>query len=123
VATWPRIRNAGRDDNDIAGSPGLEEMVVHLTKSAFAENLNTKFWLRDPAGERVAIDLVELNDSRSSPQNEAFSLLFRGDSRQVYPQRLYSVEHDTMGAFDLFLVPVGRDEKGTFYEAVFNRLL
>jgi len=28
-----------------------------------------------------------------------------------------------MGEFELFLVPVGRDDGGTFYEAVFNRLI
>jgi len=28
-----------------------------------------------------------------------------------------------MGDFDLFLVPIGRDDTGTFYEAVFNRMI
>ena len=31
--------------------------------------------------------------------------------------------HDSIGEFELFLVPVGRDDSGTFYEAVFNRLV
>jgi hypothetical protein len=33
------------------------------------------------------------------------------------------MKHDSIGDFDLFLVPIGRDESGTFYEAVFNRLI
>jgi hypothetical protein len=36
------------------------------------------------------------------------------------PQRVYTLEHDSMGAFELFLVPVARDEKSFRYEAVFN---
>jgi hypothetical protein len=28
-----------------------------------------------------------------------------------------------MGDFSLFLVPIGQDERGTDYEAVFNRLV
>jgi hypothetical protein len=35
---------------------------------------------------------------------------------------VYGVEHDRLGTFDLFLVPVGADETGVSYEAVFNRL-
>jgi hypothetical protein len=30
------------------------------------------------------------------------------------------MEHEGMGNFDLFLVPISRDDKGSRYEAVFN---
>jgi hypothetical protein len=29
--------------------------------------------------------------------------------------------HDAIGAFDLFTVPIRRDQHGLYYEAVFNR--
>jgi hypothetical protein len=35
---------------------------------------------------------------------------------------MYRMEHDVLGALDLFLVPIARDEDGFQYEAVFNRL-
>jgi hypothetical protein len=35
-------------------------------------------------------------------------------------QQIYQVEHPTLGSFELFLVPVGPDEQGMCYEAVFN---
>jgi hypothetical protein len=54
---------------------------------------------------------------------EQFSLRFRGDRASVYPQRIYAIKHDSMGEFELFLVPVERDDSGTFYEAVFNRVI
>jgi hypothetical protein len=33
------------------------------------------------------------------------------------------MEHDEMGQFDLFLVPIRQDDQGFYYEAVFNRIL
>jgi hypothetical protein len=32
------------------------------------------------------------------------------------------VEHDNLGAFDLFLVPIGPEKERMCYQAVFNRL-
>lgn len=95
---------------------------MELSKENFAEHLNTKFWLRNGGRDGEAIDLLEVKKGVSTPKQEQFSLIFRGDRAKVFPQRLYPIEHDSMGAFDLFLVPVGRDESGTFYEAVFNQL-
>lgn len=96
---------------------------MYLTKSMFEQNLNTRFWLLDAGPEPHAMDLVELANGHSSARQEQFSLRFRGDRNQVFPQRIYPMKHDSIGAFDLFLVPIARDETGTFYEAVFNRLI
>ena len=98
-------------------------MSIHLTKTMFAENLNTRFWLLDERGQSHAMDLIELTNGHSTPGQEQFSLRFRGDRDWIFPQRIYAMKHDSMGDFDLFLVPIGRDESGTFYEAVFNRLI
>ena len=51
---------------------------------------------------------------------ERFSAFFYGSGDHVLPQRTYTLEHDVMGKFELFLVPVVRDETGFYYEAVFN---
>ncbi len=97
-------------------------MNTQLTRVMFEQNLNSRFWLRDGDGERKPLDLIELKNGRSSPPYEQFSLLFRGDKDKIHPQSIYPVEHDTIGGFDLFLVPVDRNDQGTFYQAVFNRL-
>ena len=94
-------------------------MSIYLTKTMFEQNLNTKFWLLDDRSEPYPIDLIEITNGHSSARQEQF----RGDRNQVFPQRIYPMKHDSIGDFDLFLVPVGRDETGTFYEAVFNRLI
>jgi hypothetical protein len=98
-------------------------MPVQLTKNTFEPHLNTKFWLRGEDTQMHAIDLIQLADGHSTPKQEQFSLLFRGDRNYVFPQQIFPLKHDAIGELDLFLVPVGRDETGTFYEAVFNRLV
>ena len=58
---------------------------------------------------------------RPSPEGwECFALLFVG-AGPALPQWTYQVEHATMGAFPLFLGPVGSGAAGLRYEAVFNR--
>ncbi len=96
---------------------------MYLTKETFRQNLNSRFWLTAEAAEPYAVDLVEVADGYSTPKQEQFSLRFRGDPASIYPQRIYAVKHDSIGEFELFLVPVGRDDSGTFYEAVFNRFI
>jgi hypothetical protein len=98
-------------------------MSIYLTKTMFEENLNTRFWLLDERQDPYALDLIELTNGHSTPRQEQFSLRFRGDRNWILPQQLYPMKHEAIGDFELFLVPIGRDETGTFYEAVFNRLI
>ena len=49
-----------------------------------------------------------------------FSLLFLGPASPVRPQKIYRIEHSSLGIFDLFLVPVGPQDGSMAYEAVFN---
>ena len=49
-----------------------------------------------------------------------FSLIFRSTTPVVLPQRMYRLKNQSMGALDVFLVPIGRDVGGTVYQAVFN---
>lgn len=50
----------------------------------------------------------------------SFAILFHGPVNAALPQRMYRFEHEVLGTFDLFIVPVGRDKNGFHYEAVFN---
>ncbi len=38
-------------------------------------------------------------------------------------QGTFDLEHDQIGSFALFLVPIGPDAEGMRYEAVFNRFV
>jgi hypothetical protein len=54
------------------------------------------------------------------PGYESFSLLFQGPAEPFLPQAIYPLEHAQLGAFALFLVPVGKNAAGFLYEAVLN---
>lgn len=49
-----------------------------------------------------------------------FSLIFRSGSAIVLPQQIYRLKNASLGALDIFLVPVARDKQGIVYQAVFN---
>jgi hypothetical protein len=33
------------------------------------------------------------------------------------------VEHEVLGSFELFIVPIGKDQNGVMFQALFNRLV
>jgi len=90
--------------------------------AAFLENLQSTFRLTVDASDCVELTLVEVSERKLAKRQEIFSIEFLCRSTGVMPQRIYHVEHEHMGQFDLFLVPVRKDEQGVYYEAVFNRL-
>jgi len=51
---------------------------------------------------------------------EVFSVVFRANDDAVLEQQIYRINHETLGDLDLFIVPIGADEKGMRYEAVFS---
>ena len=97
-------------------------MIENFTIQTFAELLNTNFKLRQVDGEATDAQLVEVTDCGTTPRQERFSLLFRTSLDRTPAQWLYHLEHEALGAFELFLVPVRMDAQGLYYEAIFNRL-
>jgi hypothetical protein len=99
-------------------------MLEHLTTASLSEQLNTKFRLRQVAPERVVeLELVAVDAQGDvAGQTERFSAIFRGALDQFLPQGSYAMEHEGLGGFELFIVPIRKDEAGFYYEAVFNRL-
>ena len=97
-------------------------MEASLTHENFAAQLNTNF--RVQVGEANAVDLIlsEVSELKTSPSQEQFSIVFRGPSDAYLGQGIRPFHHERMGQFDLFIVPIRQDEKGFYYEAVFNRL-
>jgi len=90
-----------------AGREG-EHFLVHRGEEAplRAELLHVTDWTRSVHGEG---------------QGGSFSLLFRLPQTPLLPQAMYTFQHEEIGTFPLFIVPVGRDAEGLQYEAVFNR--
>ena len=98
------------------------KMTEDLTREAMLANLNSKFLMPFPNGETLELELVELVDHESAPGQEQFSAFFRAPLNAPLAQGIYQLEHAEFGAFGIFLVPVGRDQRGVEYEALFNRI-
>jgi hypothetical protein len=98
-------------------------MLDSLKLNSFSEHLNTKFRFYIDADKSVDLEMVEAADRGSNPRQERFAILFRGPLDVALEQGMYKTEHDKLGSFDLFIVPVSTNQNGREYEATFNRLL
>ena len=54
------------------------------------------------------------------PRREPFSLYLLGDPSIVLPQGMYTLRSPAETLENVFIVPIGRDEQATQYEAVFS---
>jgi hypothetical protein len=98
-------------------------MAADLQHEEFLKHLNTKFRIRVSEADTIEAELTDVSERLMSPRQERFSLVFRTTNEIFLGQGQRDFEHDQMGKFGLFLVPIGRDDAGTDYEAVFNRLV
>lgn len=98
-------------------------MAADLTHEEFSRHLNTKFGIRISETQAIEAELSEISEHMISPRQKRFWIVFRTSNEFLIGQGLHRFEHDQMGAFDLFIVPIERDEEGTYYEAVFNRII
>jgi hypothetical protein len=102
-------------------------MLDALTRATFVPLLGKRFLLHDGDEKTVEIELIEAQALPVHPgrdgktfRREPFSLLFRGPKQFVLPQRIFTLEQETLGRVDIFLVPIGPDDVGQRYEAIFN---
>ena len=89
----------------------------------FESLLAQSFTLTAAAGESLALELVEvLPRAHHDPaaQRRGFSLIFRGPAQPVMPQQIQRLAHAETGELEMFLVPIGPDQQGMRYEAVFG---
>ena len=93
------------------------------TYGDFVHNLATRFSTTSVTAEPVGLTLAQVSELRTSPGQESFSIIFRGPVDRLLPQGTYTLAHDRLGAQEIFIVPIARDEQGISYEAVFNRLV
>ncbi len=96
-----------------------------MTRDDFAPHLNTTFrLLQEQTAEPLELELIDITGGRTHGQDSSsFSLYFRGGPHFRLSQHTFTLEHDALGALDLFLVPIAQDADGFRYEAVFNRPL
>lgn len=91
-----------------------------FTVATFSPRVGEEFRLHRDEGEAIPTRLVEATAAGPGVHRDQFSLVFRGPPDMVLPQQIYRIDHDEMGSFELFLVPIGPDSEGMRYEAVFT---
>lgn len=97
-------------------------MAGTLEHETFSRYLNTTFRISVGESNTIEAELNTVSDLQLSPQQERFAIVFRGPREPLLDQGTYRFEHDEMGEFILFMVPLRQDDNGTFYEACFNRM-
>jgi len=102
-------------------------VLESIDRVTFAGRVGELFRLVIDDATTIATRLIEVTpdpgaDGRSARAGgrTPFSLVFRSSPGAPLPQHIYRLHHDDLGALDLFLVPIGPDEEGMRYEAVFS---
>jgi hypothetical protein len=97
--------------------------------ATFTPHLNSSFRIHAEQGA-TDVKLIKTLDLKANQRGahrmvggECFSLTFLGFGRQSLEQQTYTVEHSSLGKFEMFLVPVHENRRGAqHYQAIFTRL-
>ena len=92
-----------------------------LTQEAFAQNLHTMFRVSADDTNQVELELAEVSELKQQKAHDQFAIVFRGPLNAFMDQGVRFFNHDKLGRFELFIVPIRQDGDGFYYEAVFNR--
>lgn len=99
-------------------------MLETFTIDTFQPRVGELFHIVVDETTRLPVKLTEVfpwgPGAAAGRDRHPFSLIFHTLPEAVYEQRMYRVENDNMEPFELFLAPIGHDERGMRYEAVFT---
>jgi hypothetical protein len=99
-------------------------MPARPTEEDFRQHEGTKFRVLVEAPEPFELELLKVQgyqpQENEGREMERYSLTFNGPAHMFLQQGTYAMEHPAMGEMQLFIVPIGRDERGFQYEVVFN---
>jgi hypothetical protein len=86
----------------------------------FTPHLDAVFDMQT-AGGVVPLKLAQVDPAGDSGRaGGAFSLIFVAPKGVRQPQAVYPVTHPSLGAMEIFLVPVGPRQDGNGYQAIFT---
>ncbi len=103
-----------------------------LTLETFSPCVKTGFRVVLDPSNFIELELLEAKSlltpgqaqsPAKGPVQESFSLVFQGPHSRFLPQRTYAFEHNQIGRFDLFIVPIAQKSGAFEYQAIFNRLI
>lgn len=99
-----------------------------LTVDVFQSRIGERFRIVPRPEQIVEAELIEARVFGGAAKSSVpdarrrvpFALVFRARPVEALPQRIYRFEHEEIGPYDIFLVPVGPDATGMLYEAIFT---
>jgi hypothetical protein len=98
----------------------------YLNLESFSRYLNTRFSFAHEELQGLSVKLIEVNDltpkAMATYGKECFGLVFIGPRNAPLRQETYAVTHESLGNFDMLVVPIASKREGVYYEAIFNRL-
>ena len=102
-------------------------MLETFTVQTFAPLVGDRFVARVRTADAEEIEVpLQLESATPSPAppgdrgRPPFSLVFTGPLALRLVQSTFPLQHENLGAFELFLVPIGVDADVVRYEAVFT---
>jgi hypothetical protein len=93
-----------------------------VNRALLAEFVGQDFEIALKGAASVNARLVEVRSlgAALAGSRESFALEFRAGPSVRLPQHIYAVSHRQLGTMEIFLVQVGADSAGAYFEAVFN---
>jgi hypothetical protein len=101
----------------------MEVTLQLLTASDFHLQVGTDFFIHftDEATGIAQLEKVVDLPRYANLERQPFSILLQTKQKErYYQQAIYTIEQPALGSMQIFLVPVGCNEKGMQYEAVFS---
>ena len=97
-------------------------MTQSIELDVFSPHVGEAFTLASSQDSQKTLLLLEARPlpEGTGPREAPFSLLFRASPDCGLWQGMATLRHTATGPLDLFLVPIGQDEAGLLFEAVFN---
>ncbi len=89
-----------------------------LTAEDFSRHVGEAYAMCQ-SGNDITLQLARVK-TWGRGKRQPFTLTFRGPHQPILPQRIYTLENPDHGCLSIFLVPIGPDESGMRYEAVFS---
>jgi hypothetical protein len=124
-AEFASRNNAAR--SVFVGDERMADMIEGFTSRTFTPLLGEHFEVTPATDEPVDLVLARCDETGQVPTHAPgstghrvpFSLLFHAPDGRLVAQQTCTVRYAGLGEFSLFLVPLGPDERGMRYEAVF----
>ncbi len=113
-----------QSDSTTPAPAGAGFQMASAGAERFRQQLKTSFAVHAADGTRVRMVLAKVLELPITENVEQFSLIFHAPAGTGLPHGTHAFQHDALGHFDLFIVPIGApNRRRALYQACFSRHL